>query len=174
MQQAIENSFPQIVGGTCLERLTTSFEIFDNDSDPRRCYVRKNLNEQVHFAVKNPRNIEIHFLAIDKCIFTDLGPSRCDCAVFTESDFCFLEIKFSKKLGQRKRARETAQKQLQNTIYEFIKANISFHRLQLKAIICIVGNNSYPVARAESLNAVVDFLDKFNAELLVGNEITLL
>ena len=88
MKQAIENAFPQVIKGGCLETETRSlFHIYDSDLDPRRCHISHLETDDVHFTVNNPNNRDIHFLAIDKCIFDDLGPSRCDSALFSNSVF---------------------------------------------------------------------------------------
>ena len=88
MKQAIENAFPQVINGGCLETEKRSlFHIYDSVIDPRRCHISHLETDDVHFTVNNPNNREIHFLAIDKCIFDDLGPSRCDSALFSNSVF---------------------------------------------------------------------------------------
>lgn len=172
MKQALENAFPQVIKGGCLETETRSlFHIYDSDLDPRRCHISHLETDDVHFTVNNPNNVDIHFLAIDKCIFDDLGPSRCDFALFSNSVFCFVEIKDVKMRGRQK-ARVNAQKQLSSTISEFLEQGVIFHNLNLEAIICFVHYELYPAITATSIDAVVEFQDQFNARLLIGNSRT--
>lgn len=169
MKQAIENSFPQVKSGGCLQTFKTSFEIYDSDADPKRCYVRNSITQDIHFAVLNPRNEEINFVAIDSCIFNVKDAKRCDCAVFSSNVFCFLEIK-NVGAKQRRNSRIDAQKQLANTIIEFMNSGISFDNHALEAIVSFGrAKNVYPVGRAQSLNAELEFEERFKAKLLVGN-----
>ena len=169
MKEAIENSFPQVINGGCLEVETRFlFHIYDSNVDPRHCHISQQETGGIHFTVNNPENDEIHFLAIDKCVFDDLGSSRCDFAVLTNSVFCFIKIKDVKMRGRQK-ARINAQKQLSNTINEFLEQGISFANYHLEAIICFVHYDLYPAITATSIDAVVEFEEQFGAELLIGN-----
>jgi hypothetical protein len=99
MKEAIKIAFPKVVSGGCLESTTeTVFHIFDSPDDPKRCFIKRQDEEPEHFKVKNPQSKVIHFLAIDKCIFSDTDVTRCDCAIFDETHFNFIEISESKKL----------------------------------------------------------------------------
>jgi hypothetical protein len=70
VKQLIEKAFPQIIQNTCLEILTdTKFSIYDSESG--RCFIQKENEGIIHFTVKNPKQKEVGFLAIDKCIFMD-------------------------------------------------------------------------------------------------------
>ena len=70
MKQFIEKAFPQIIQNTCLEIITdTQFSIYDSESG--RCLIQKENDGIIHFTVKNPKQKEVGFLAIDKCIFRD-------------------------------------------------------------------------------------------------------
>jgi hypothetical protein len=169
MKQAIEDSFPHVKGGGCLQTFKKSFEIYDSDEDPKRCYVRNDINQEIHFAVLNPRNEEINFVAIDSCIFNVKDTRRCDCAVFSSNVFCFLEIK-NVSVKQRRNSRIDAQRQLANTIIEFTNSGISFENHDLEAIVSFgSAKNVYPVGRAQSLNAELEFEERFKAKLLIGN-----
>lgn len=173
MKEDIENSFPQVINGVCLEIETRSlFHIYDSDVDPRRCHISHFETDDVHFTVNNPDNKAIHFLAIDKCVFDDNGPSRCDFALFTDSIFCFIEIKEVSKMGQRKRAREKAKEQLFTTITEFLNRGFLFDNYILEAIMCFVRNELRPAITATSTDAVVEFEEQFGAKLLIGNSRT--
>lgn len=169
MKQAIEVAFPQVKNGGCLQTFEKSFEIYDSDDEPKRCYVSNETDQDVHFAVLNPGNKEISFVAIDNCVFNAKDSKRCDCAIFSIDTFCFLEIK-NVGVKQRRNSRIDAQRQLASTIIEFKDRGISFDNYELEAIISF-GNikNIYPVGRAQSLNAELEFEIRFNAKLLIGN-----
>ncbi len=54
MKEAIENVFPQIILGGCLEtEVASSFHIFDNSIDPKRCFIKRNDDDPLHFTVIN-------------------------------------------------------------------------------------------------------------------------
>jgi hypothetical protein len=64
------------------------------DSNEKRCEIQIDPDGVKHFTIENPTGREIHFLAIDKCLFSDSDlVLRCDCAVFDIKTFCFVEIK---------------------------------------------------------------------------------
>lgn len=169
MKQAIENAFSKVNDSGCLQTFEKSFEIYDSDEEPKRCYVSDNGDQDVHFAVLNPGNKEISFVAIDSCIFNGKDGKRCDCAIFGNDTFCFVEIK-NVGVKQRRNSRIDAQKQLASTIIEFMSNGISFDNYELEAIISFGNAKSiYPVGRAQSLNAELEFEVRFNAKLLIGN-----
>jgi len=73
------------------------------------------------FEVINTIEDDINFLKIDDCIYTSEDKSRCDCAIFNDKVFCFIELKTleTKKGKTKKERRKTAEKQLKHTIYNF-------------------------------------------------------
>ena len=104
MKEVIEAAFPQILSGNCLKGVTESeFHIFDNEVEPKRCYIKRFDHDPKHFTVNNSLNQEINFLAIDKCVLTDKDETHCDCAVFTDQQFAFIEISDSKKLHRNQK-----------------------------------------------------------------------
>ena len=169
MKQAIENCFPQILNGDCLTSDTRSiFHIYDSNDDPRRCYIRQKEIDEIHFTVENPDNKNVQFLAVDKCIFDDKGPSRCDFALFTDLTFCFIEIKDVKVRGRQK-ARIRAKNQLLNTIEEFIQRGVRFDDHDLVAIICFVERDLYPSRSAQYIDTIVEFEERFGSKFLITN-----
>ncbi|CAG5005302.1 hypothetical protein DYBT9275_03558 [Dyadobacter sp. CECT 9275] len=170
MKEAIETAFPQVITGSCLEtEKASSFNIFDSETEPKRCFIRKSEEEPRHFEVVNPSLKEIHFLAIDKCILTDSDSAHCDCAIFDDKQFSFLEISESKKL-QRNEKRKRARIQLGQTIQHFRSKGISFMESP-NAIICFVGKNVYPARTSSNNEARLDFFEDWTAILMEGNQI---
>jgi hypothetical protein len=171
MKETIENAFPQIVGGACLEVLNeTEFYIFDSPVEPKRCFISEKDSDPAHFTVNNPAAKVLSFLAIDKCLLDDGQPARCDCAVFEDSKFAFIEISDSKKLHRNKK-RKHAVDQLGNTIDLFRGKGIMFPE-ELNAIICFVGKKIHPARTSQKSAASVLFYDERKAILLEGNELS--
>ena len=156
MKQFIEKAYPQIIQNTCLEILT-DFEFSIYDSEIGRCFIQKEVDEIIHFTVKNPNHKEIGFLAIDKCIFMDSDKiKRCDFAVFDNKTFCFVEIK---ETNQRKSENSRkAREQLLITIDEF-KGKIDFSDKRLEAYV-VVGldfKKVYPASKSQDLLSILKF-----------------
>jgi hypothetical protein len=156
VKQFIEKVFPQVSQNTCLEIINDiEFSIYDSESG--RCFIKKNEEDIIHFTVKNPNTKDIGFLAIDKCIFMDNDKiKRCDCAVFDNKTFCFIEIKETnhRKSENSRKARE----QLLTTIKEF-KGRIDFSDKRLEAYV-VVGldfNKTYPASKSQDLLSTLQF-----------------
>jgi hypothetical protein len=169
MREAIENAFPQVVNGGCLEAISEGvFYIFDSATEPQRCFIRKVDSDPIHFTVRNPQYREIYFLAIDKCIFQDGDSSRCDCAVFDDKEFNFIEISESKKL-HRNEKRKKALSQLGNTVDLFRASGIQLP-VDVNAIVCFVGKNIFPARNSQNNEARLAFYEERGVVLLEGNE----
>ncbi|RZK34123.1 MAG: hypothetical protein EOO61_14125, partial [Hymenobacter sp.] len=86
-----------------------------------RCYLRLPQEEvdEFDFIVRNAKTKIFHFIAVDKCMFTDADSSRCDCIVFNESTTLFIELK-ENKTRARKEGRKSAIKQLCKSIEWFM------------------------------------------------------
>lgn len=169
MREAIENAFPQVENGGCIEVVSESvFFIFDSATEPKRCFIRKVDSDPIHFTIRNPESRDIHFLAIDKCIFQDGDSSRCDCAVFHDKEFNFIEISESKKL-HRNEKRKKALSQLANTVDLFRASDIQF-TADVNAIVCFVGKNIFPARNSQNNEARLAFYEERGVVLLEGNE----
>lgn len=140
---AIKEAFPQTETNNCLQTLTdTKFHIYDHETK-KRCYVQNDPNGVKHFTVENADGRSIHFLAVDKCLLTDAElTQRCDCAVFDEQTFCFVEIKTTSSDNDRRKAkcRKKAFDQLKSTIVYF-KEKINFDTTKIEAYITLITGN---------------------------------
>lgn len=155
MKQSIEKAFPQIIQNTCLEILTDlKFTIYDSESG--RCFIQKENEGIIHFSVKNPNQKEIGFLAIDKCIFMDNdGIKRCDCAVFDNKTFCFIEIK--ETVRRRSENSRKARLQLLKTIEEFSN-KIDFTNKKIEAYVVVgLEFTETPARKAQDLVSTLEF-----------------
>lgn len=113
MLDTIKKVFPQIETNGCLQTLIDAeFHIYDHEIE-KRCFVHTDPDGIKHFMVENIDERPVHFLAIDKCMLADDAlTQRCDCAIFDEQTFCFIEIKTTSSMTQRKKLRREAQNQL--------------------------------------------------------------
>lgn len=170
MKQSVESAFPQVLTGNCLESTTQpQFELFDSQVPPQRCYIKHNDEQEGHFSVINDSRKTIHFLAIDKCVFGDDAETHCDCALFDENVFCFIEIKDAGK-RTRKEHRRKAYQQLKSTILVFRLREVFREETQVEAIISFVSKSSYPVRTSSSADAALMFELECNAQLMEGNQ----
>ncbi|AKD55928.1 hypothetical protein SD10_14485 [Spirosoma radiotolerans] len=119
MIDTIRQTFPKIQENNCLQTLTDS-EFCIYDTDKGRCTIQSDLGGIKHFTIENPTQRNLHFLAIDKCLFLDSdGTQRCDCAVFDSKTFCFIEIKEVDHAARRAEQLRKAKEQLKTTILYF-------------------------------------------------------
>ena len=156
MKLLIKNAYPQIIQNSCLDILTdVEFSIYD--SEIGRCFIQKEEDSVIHFTVKNPNQKEIGFLAIDKCIFMDSDKiKRCDCAVFDNKTFCFIEIK---ETNQRKSENSRkAKEQLLITINEFKnKIDFSDKRLEAYVVVGLDFKKVSPASKSQDLLSTLKF-----------------
>lgn len=153
---------------------STQAEIFSvaeeckSDGQKGKCYIIENTEEGI-LKVSNSSKKAIFLLAIDDCIFSSADQSRCDCAVFDDKKFYFIEIKDS-SMRQRQGDRKDACSQLKNSL-EFFTQLFDFKNYQVNAVICFRFQKRYPATITTRQQDVVDFWDNFKAKLLEGNEI---
>jgi len=162
MQNRLKEIYPQIVSKNCLETITSEvFEIYDCEEE-KRCYIATDYGQ---FKVLNSSKREITFLAVDKCLFDDSDEfKKCDCIVFDNDTFCFVEIKAC-KFKQRKSNKRTAISQLKFTI-EILREKLDIDK-KLEAYLCI-GMNPQNPPRASSSDRKLEFIDELNTELFDG------
>ena len=156
MKLFIEKAYPQIAQNSCLEILTDlEFSIYD--SEMGRCFIQREEDSVIHFTVKNLNQKEIGFLAIDKCIYLDSDKiKRCDCAVFDNKTFCFIEIK---ETNQRKSENSRkAKEQLLTTIKEFKdKIDFSDKRLEAYVVVGLDFKKISPASKSQDLLSTLKF-----------------
>ncbi|GAB2543254.1 hypothetical protein [Spirosoma aerophilum] len=167
MLNRIQEAFPHIQAGTCLQTLTdTEFCIYDTAQ--KRCEIQTDIDGLKHFTVENPTNRDIHFLAIDKCIFFDKdGIQRCDCAVFDSKTFCFIEIKEIDSAAKRSEHYRKAKDQLKTTIQHF-QGQMEFTTKRIEAYACVGRTIARPAKPAADLNDRLEF-EELGAALYHGN-----
>lgn len=167
MLDTIRQTFPKIQENSCLQTLTdTEFCIYDTDMG--RCTIQTDLDGIKHFTIENPTKRDVHFLAIDKCIFLDSdGTQRCDCAVFDSKTFCFIEIKEVDHAARRAEQLRKAKEQLNTTILHFQK-QLTFKTKRIEAYACVGRTTARPARQATDLNDQLEFAE-LGATLYHGN-----
>ena len=168
MKDQIEKAFPQSVKNKCIKTLSDSkFWISDQEED-FKCKLLSELSDDCDFEVLNPQKKEINFLAIDKCVFDDSDSQKCDCAVFNENAFSFIEIKATAKPRNMRLHRKKGLKQLAATI-EIFKRKIDFSDTELEAYLCF-SSSTYPRQTVSNQSKIIEFYDNYKANLKYSNQ----
>lgn len=163
MQKSLEIAFPQIKNNNCLEF-----------SDKESFYILDDANKVAQIAdegilkIINPQKTLLGFLKIDHCFLHDNDPNKCDCAIYNDSIFCFIEISEA-HTKNRKDKRKHAYEQLSNTIKLFLSKGISFEKHNLEALVAFDFEESYPSSPSKNLEKRKEFADAYGAKLIEGN-----
>jgi len=165
--EPIRKTFPQTELNHCLQTQTdTEFFIFDTVD--KRCKIQTDPDGLKHFTVENPTGRDIHFFAIDKCVFFDNDDiQRCDCAVFDNKTFCFIEIKEVDHAARRAEQYRKAKEQLKATILYF-QEQLTFTTKRIEAYACVGRTTARPARQATNLNDQFEF-SELGAVLYHGN-----
>lgn len=158
---------------------STQVEMFSVSEEPKsdgqkgKCYLIENTEEGI-LKVSNASGKIVFLLAIDDCIFLSSDGKRCDCAIFDDKAFYFIEIKDCKAKRQSERRKEAIE-QLKSTLEFFIQEQqFNFENYQLNVQICFRSSKKpRPDQVTTRQNNEVYFLDNFGANLCEGNEIKL-
>ncbi len=165
--ETIKAAFPQNETNVCIASLNDDlFHVFD--SEQKRCLIQNDPAGKKHFTVENPTGRELHFLAIDKCLFMDSDDiERCDFAVFDAKTFCFAEIKEIGKINQLAAANRKAKDQLKSTIRAF-QEKMTFTTKRIEAYLCVGNATPRPARRTNDISERLEFED-MGVELYRGN-----
>lgn len=107
----------------CLEVKTDpQLQIRDHDEDNKPCVFEAKVTEDENvFSIDNPTTKELCFIAVDQCLLFNDSPKRCDCILFDDQTFCFIELKLSVTSRRQGAARaKEAREQLEHTIQYFL------------------------------------------------------
>jgi len=112
---------------------TISDEIFfiidDKEDEPP--YI---VGKDGEFKIINSQKKELSFISIDSCIYGEKDIARCDCAIYDDKTFCFIELKHTKTTNWKRR-RSDAEKQVEATINNFKNDDIVKGKI-LEAYMC--------------------------------------
>ncbi|MDF1883321.1 hypothetical protein JHD49_05145 [Sulfurimonas sp. SAG-AH-194-C21] len=154
----------------CLETVNkTHFYIQDGD-DQKPAFIVENNGE---FEVTNNTSSPINFLKTDACVSSSNDNKRCDCAIYNDDTFCFIELKSSKRTNWKSH-RETAEKQLKATILDFKNEDIAKNKT-LEAYMCctscdIDGNRTRILRASNSSDVQIYFKDILKTRLYCGTK----
>lgn len=116
----------------CLERVEKKhFFIKDGDDQEPAFIVKRNGEFEVINNIEDP----INFLKIDSCIYGSSDDTRCDCAIYNDDTFCFIELKCIKTSAVTKN-RKKAETQLEATIIDFKNEGVLQNKT-LEAYACL-------------------------------------
>lgn len=152
MKEQLKQAFPQCKTNDCLSFHDLQ-KLWVIDPDEKvKCEIVTVQSDQCDFEVLNPSGVLIGFIAVDQCLFDDSKGKKCDCILFSEDVFCFVEIK-NTKLGNRKAEKRKAYAQLAATITVF-QSKINFENIRQEANVCFSMKkaNIFPQRSASSLN----------------------
>jgi hypothetical protein len=170
MDNKLRTVFAQIEENQCFQLISdTEFQIYDSDEE-QRCFILTEETTSANgqfFKVINRNKENIRFLAVDKCLFFDNDKfKRCDCILYNQEYFCFVELKKVETTRNRNSAKKTARAQLYSTI-KILTEKVHFENLRLEAYLCVGYKPSNPATLASSQSAKVAFED-LNTKLYNG------
>ncbi|MCP4701971.1 MAG: hypothetical protein GY862_34695 [Gammaproteobacteria bacterium] len=166
MDALLKAHFPLIANNNCLEANDSSvFHVYD-DPTAGRCRIdtAMEIPEEQSFVVDNPDNKQIRLLAVDHCLLFDGEGKKCDCILYDDTYFCFIELKdvISDDHQKRRRARKDAKPQLLATI-ELLQDSLPASALAditQEAYLCVGRRPARPAIKSESQAAMRDFAAK--------------
>jgi hypothetical protein len=145
------------------------FYVYDEEGGESEKPVRiVGVDSTYQLTVKNDLQKQIHFVKTDKCLI-EKEISKCDCLLFDDKQFFFVEIKNS-STGSRKSNRVKAVSQLKSTIDLLIEKNIELKEYKTTALICFKSNYPRIIQASKNLSRAF-FMEQYNIYLDEGNEI---
>lgn len=157
-------AFPHRSVKTCLTNSnSTKFCIVEPESD-KKCVIKN--SDEPGFVVKNPSQKTIHLLVMDHCLFNDQDTKRCDCILFDDIYFCFVELKLNvTKQKQASDKLKEAREQLGQTI-EVCKNRLPepLSKMVLEAYVAMK-SHMYPQQSANRSHIFVSFLEQYKVPL---------
>jgi hypothetical protein len=129
-----------------------------------------NGEEDFQLTIHNENKKNICFVKTDKCLVVEeKGLQKCDCLVFDDKQFFFVEIKTCKS-GKRAERRREVIPQLKSTIDLLLENKIDLKEFKTTALICF--KTTFPrIIQASQKTAAAIFKENYNIDLAEGNEI---
>lgn len=149
---------------TCVQNIDKKHFFIQDAQEQQPAFVVEKNGE---FQVINNTSYPINFLKIDSCISNSSDTKRCDCAVYNDHTFCFIELKNSKRTNWKSH-RKSAEEQLKATILDFSGTSITNNKI-LEAYMCCTCNidgNFTKISRASNNYEIQTyFIDNLNTKL---------
>lgn len=161
---------------SCIERDTNEVFWIDEDDKIGKSFILRTLSndedEESVLKIINTYKKELNLLCIDACIFSSSDGSRCDCAVFDDTKFCFCELKFNvtKQKNATENLSSARNQQLDNTI-TILKSQLNFSLFQKLEAYVAMRKTLYPRTPARLLGIKTAFWDKHQVEYFEEKEI---
>lgn len=129
-----------------------------------------NNDEDFQLTIHNESKKNICFVKTDKCLVVEEESlQKCDCLVFDDKQFYYVEIKTCKS-GKRAQRRREVIPQLASTIDLLLENKIDLKDFKTTALICF--KTTFPrIIQASQKSASAIFKEKYNIDLAEGNEI---
>lgn len=115
----------------CYESIDKQHFFIQDGGDQEPTFIVESNGE---FEVINPHNTPLTFLKTDSCVYDSNDKTRCDCVIYNETTFCFIELKCIKPKNFTKN-RQKAEKQLEMTIKDFQNEELLKNKT-LEAYVC--------------------------------------
>ncbi len=147
----------------CIQNISKTHFFISDDTENKPAFITDKLAQ---FEVKNNTKKNISFLQIDECVYRSKVISRCDCAIYSGDTFCFVELKTCKPKNKQKN-RQTAQKQLKQTILNFQNHTILKSK-KLEAYVSLTCKKEIkitPILHTPTQDKIFEFQDELNTRL---------
>ncbi|WP_455756122.1 hypothetical protein [Sulfurimonas sp.] len=150
----------------CLETINDKHFFIQDGNNQEAAFI---IDKNGQFEVINSTHEEIKFLAVDDCIDFGVDTQKCDCIVFNDKDFCFIELKTlqSDKATTKTKRRKKAEEQLRSTINHFSDEDI-IKTKQLEAYVsltCLKDNMLTKIPNISNQETIYEFEIDLNTSL---------
>lgn len=138
--------------------------IYDNNESNQPDFV----NEDKKWSLKivNNTNDNVDFFQNDSCLMIQKELKKCDWISIFKNTFYFIEAK-DVKSGRRKKQRNEAKKQLEQTILYYLENYPSIGDMNL--IVIINFRNQGKITRADNKAKALFFKEEYNADYIETN-----
>ncbi len=147
----------------CQEVISHSNFFIQDDIKNKPAYIKYDNGQ---FKIINKKQKDINFLKIDDCIYTSKDDTRCDCAIFDDKVFCFIELKTC-KINNQNTNRKKADNQLKKTIIN-LKSERIVQGKALEAYACLtceIDNKLTRITNAYCQDTIFSFEEELNTYL---------
>ena len=122
-------------------------------------------SQDVDLTVTNAQARTIHLVAVDKCLYDDADPTRCDCALICDEEIQFVEFKHGNTKRRTDRIKECIP-QLAATITAFHRLQIIPDSCTVRAVACVGFTEQRP-PRDASTRAQELLINKLTPDTIV-------